>query len=387
MSNVEIDSGISPELLTTAREAGVKCLRAYRELVEAAMKPAEDPMQDYRPLLRSLFATLINGWPPISRCWPKLRLDDATTTYHDQAGIDWRTVTPPDIWLLARNVFWKIAWFTPFRGPASSAWHTWKELDPALDGFWGEWEPHVPENRPPTWGLIKETIAKCPQPDSWDDASIAIGEAPAGSNQDLLNLPDVVRERRNPMPYVVPEKPLPCDMGDLEKLLHEADELLSYYSHQRLDCSFLVTCFEGSLTRMLGPGMVVQAEWQSNKRSRGASDEGGYQSPRRAFPWVLDSPPVLEVTDYMVPIHLAECRYLFSLLNQELQYRLMSYRKRKADTAAGFWWWCREKLFGPNGFFNKKEASEFAGVYDRLKSANDFVFRHYKSLREEIESQ
>jgi hypothetical protein len=290
MSNAEVDDGISPELLISAREAGKKCLQAFKELAEAAMKPAEDPLQDYRPLLFALFAALRNGWAPISRRWPKLRMDDASTTYVDRVDIDWRTVTPPSIWLLARNLFWQIVWHTNCRGPASHAWIRWLELRLPPDGS-GIWEPRIVERRGMTWSRIRLIVADCSLPNSWDDASAAISNAPAGDQKDLRDLPESLLRERRPMPYLIPPKPLPSVLEKLEELLREANELVAYYLDCKLKCSKIATAYVDLLK------MATMDQCR------------GFWGILRSIPGLS---PEREVTDYALPIEIAACNFAIS---------------------------------------------------------------------------
>jgi hypothetical protein len=242
MSDAKRDTTTSPELLQAAREAGVVCLDAYQKIVEKGKEPADKEVQDYEPLLASLCDALISGWSPISRCWPKLRIDDATTTCRDPLEIDWKTITPPEIWLLARNVFWNVAWDTRYRGPACVAWLKRQQwFVPRL--------PNGPEvcqlcwaSDDIAWEHIRRIVAQCSLPDSWDSAAGLLRETPAGASEDWLDLPDVLRKVGGPSLHVIPPEHLPCASGPLERLLREANDLVSHYSEYKQGGPFLLAC-------------------------------------------------------------------------------------------------------------------------------------------------
>ena len=203
------------------------------QIAEAATKPTKDRAPDYR-LFWDLFNALREGWLPISRCWPKFGMDDAKTTCHNRVDIDWKAVTPPEIWLLARNIFWNVIWYTKYRGPVSVAWHGWDKLRLPPDDL--DWEPYVGVGDGVACRRIRSIIAQCALPDSWDDALVTVSEAAVGGSPDSFDLPEAL-SNRGPMPFVIPGKPLPRALRTLERLLREVNELITYYSERQRECS------------------------------------------------------------------------------------------------------------------------------------------------------
>jgi hypothetical protein len=176
MSDSKTDNGISPELLKAAREAGVACLDTYRQLVEEAAETVREGVQgywvkEYRPFIGPLYKVLRISWDPIVRCWPKLLLEDATKCC-DKIDINWRTITPPKIWLALRNVFWNMVWNTKYRGPVSCTWLAWCES--VVEPETVAWEPYVAVAATVVWQHIRTAIDYFSRPDSWDDAKAAI---------------------------------------------------------------------------------------------------------------------------------------------------------------------------------------------------------------------
>lgn len=358
MSDPEIETGIPPELLTAAREAGLTCLHAFRELVEAARKPAKDAAQDQLSLLRVLFAALRNGWEPICRCWPLLQVADATLTFHDRFAINWETVNPLEIWLLVRNLYWQVVWYTKYRGWAALSWFTWW---PELQGVSADIASNVTISRMiDDIGsyIVEQVVTNCAPPDSWDGATAAISKALAASEPNLS-------EVKPPSHFVIPQKPLPRVSGTLERLLREVDELIPCYLDLKRQCSKTRHMFEARLQKLT---ML-----------------GGHLKIKRP-PALPPLPPALEVMEYADRMELTARSYFVTANTLLLEpYYLVLRSGMLSDTPSGWWQKAWERFTGPN--VNEEAGRVYMELYRNLEVAFGGILRLLEDLRERIECQ
>ncbi len=360
MSDSDLETDFSPEVLSAGREAGMICLRAFKETVEAASKAASGETPDFPPYLFAQFAALRNGWYPISRCWPKLRLNDVVTTCYDQIDIRWKTLSPPIIWLLVRNLFWRVVWHTKYRGPACDAWCFWHELQlPSAELGW-DWVPSGPEIEQFPWHLIRSLLADYALPPSWDDSVTAINESPSGSTQDLLDLPEVpFKFVRIPSWHIITPRKLPLRGESLERLLGEADELMAYYSDRKLECSKIAARYEARLKRTVAGEETVKIK-------------------RR---WAPAPPPIREVTDYAAPIYLAACSYDVLHDQQYLEYLWGLYSKRDDGTTHR-----REEPKQPGICLSRKELRSYKQAFRGVEQAIGHMIACLEELEQEIQN-